>query len=184
MNKILKLFIIIFSAVILIELVYVFLLNPQTSLTKTADLNRKVDNSTLIKLSPGKSQNVTYEMCKSVFFPSSDKNQAFGEDQLNNLRVLRKSLIRNSTLNYQLVGRLQYVRIVEEQPVPKIKFNLIGDENQLTNFTYTESSILTVKSKEGNIISLLDLKKDETISIDVEFDMLQEAYLKVEISVL
>lgn len=188
-KRIFILLIAVLGILIIGEAIYLFIGNP-LSLIKTSNSQANTSNGASITPSENSSKDsgqcqpeANFNNCQ-FFFPKSNPNQAFTENQLINLRVLKKGLVKSSTLNYQLEGVINKIENLGTAEEPQIRVIIEGNEGHLGSFTYKENPLLSIKRINGEEIGLLDLKIDEKIGIDVEFDMIKEQYLNVEITVL
>lgn len=123
--------------------------------------------------------------CNKLLFPSPSVNQAINEEELMSLRVLRKSVVKSSVINYTYEGIISEVSYTKDsEKTNLVRFRIRGGSGDSNSFTYTDLPFLTVRKNNDPNKNFFLLKNGDKINVGVEFDLISRKYIKIDIQVM
>ncbi|MDO8610913.1 MAG: hypothetical protein Q7R95_10310, partial [bacterium] len=123
------------------------------------------------------------DLCKKLF-PSPEPGQALNEGNLMNLRVLRKGIVKSSSITYQITGIIKEIEYLQKDNNKAIRFTLEADNGDHNNFQYPVQPYVNVKNAQNKKVDLFSLKKGDKITGSIVYEMMNGTYIGIDIVIL
>jgi hypothetical protein len=109
--------------------------------------------------------------CLAMLLPQKNPNQAVSENVLKSLRVLKKEVTKQATIDYRLEGELSQVK---QSPNPNNPFLFFSIKNgkYSNSFNLPEKSLIIVKKTDQTKQTAADLQKGMKVTFVRKWDLI------------
>jgi len=110
--------------------------------------------------------------CYNKIYPTSNKNQALSDEDLTSLRVLKKGVTKEAIISYRLEGKITKANIVNYSKTGAQLDFTIQVQGNSNYFSIPTSWLKILDNDDRSELSVADVKKDNNVIYETEWDLI------------